>query len=153
MKALYKYITEGYSGAGLIITFEDEVLFQLRKYPRSWAFIGGGFDKTKDKDFLDTAIREVFEESGIKINKEDVDKKAIHKLGFGRYKWVLYHASLSKRPTINGKKEFSNEYIKYKWVKINNYRFQLNEKEKKHYRLYFFVSYQMKELQKRITSF
>ena len=127
MKALYKYITEGYSGAGLIITFEDEVLFQLRKYPRSWAFIGGGFDKTKDKDFLDTAIREVFEESGIKINKEDVDK--------------------------NGEKEFSNEYIKYKWVKINNYKAELNKKEKKHYSLYFFVSYQMKVLQKRITSF
>ena len=56
MKALYKYITEGYSGAGIIITYKDEVLFQLRKYPLSWAFIGGCYDNGYDNYFLVTAI-------------------------------------------------------------------------------------------------
>lgn len=151
MKALYKYITEGYSGAGIIITYKDEVLFQLRKHPLSWAFIGGGYDKAKDNSLLDTAIRELYEESGIKINKEEIDKNPIHSLGFGKYKWILFHISLTNRPTINGDKEYSNEYIKYKWVKINNYRQELNNREKKHYPLYFFVSYQMKKLKRRIT--
>ena len=110
-----------------------------------------GYDKAKDNSLLDTAIRELYEESGIKINKEEIDKNPIHSLGFGKYKWILFHINLTNRPTINGDKEYSNEYIKYKWVKINNYRQELNNREKKHYPLYFFVSYQMKELKRRIT--
>ena len=108
MKALYKYISEGYSGAGIIITYKDEVLFQLRKHPLSWAFIGGGYDKAKDNSLLDTAIRELYEESGIKINKEEIDKNPIHSLGFGKYKWILFHINLTNRPIINGDKDAYN---------------------------------------------
>ena len=69
MKALHKYITEGYSGAGLILTCRGKVLFQLRRHPRCWAFIGGGINPSVDHDFLDCAIREVFEESGITVDR------------------------------------------------------------------------------------
>ena len=151
MKSLYKYISEGYSGSGAIITYKNEVLFQLRKHPLSWAFIGGGYDKTKDKDLIDTTIRELYEEAGIIVNRSELENNIIHKLGFGRYSWLLFHVSLNTKPYINGKTEFINEYVKYKWVNINCYRKELKKGESRKYPLFFFVSHQMNLLKKSIN--
>ncbi len=152
MKPLYKYLTEGYSGSGAIITYKNEVLFQLRKHPRSWAFIGGGFDKNKDNDLIDTTIRELYEEAGIVVNRLDLEGNILHKLGFGHYKWLLFHVSLDNKPDISGDNEFIDEYIKYKWVNINQYKEELKKGEIKKYPLFFFVSHQMKLLKRRIIN-
>lgn len=152
MKPLYKYLTEGYSGSGALLTYKNEVLFQLRKHPLSWAFIGGGFDKTKDKDLIDTTIRELYEEAGIIVKRSDLENNVIHKLGFGRYKWLLFHVSLDSKPEISGGKEFIDEYIKYKWVNINNYKEELKKGETKKYPLFFFTSHQMKLLKRSLIN-
>lgn len=144
MKALHKYITEGYSGAGLILTCRGKVLFQLRRHPRCWAFIGGGINPSVDHDFLDCAIREVFEESGITVDRNAVDKTPVHVVGFGRYRWELYHAELPEETVPSGSQEFSDEYVSYAWVSLKDYRREL--KAVRAYPLFFFVSHQMRTL-------
>ncbi len=146
MKALHKYITEGYCGAGLILTCKGKVLFQLRKHPRSWAFIGGGFNPEEDRDFRDCAIREVYEEAGIVINRSDIDPVPVHVLGFGRYRWELYHAELDYEIIPQGMSEFSNEYVRYAWVSVSNYRKELDNAAGRHYPLFLFVRHQMNRL-------
>ena len=58
-------ISNGYRGAGIVFICGDEVLMQLRRHPPVWSFVGGGFDRRKDHDLLDTALREFFEETGV----------------------------------------------------------------------------------------
>ena len=62
----------------------------IRRHPAVWAFIGGGFDRSKDRDLLDTAVREFYEETGIILQRSDVEEKPLHALGFWKYRWELY---------------------------------------------------------------
>ncbi|MGN0905912.1 MAG: NUDIX hydrolase [Bullifex sp.] len=146
MKALHKYITEGYSGAGIILTCNGRVLFQLRKHPRSWAFIGGGINRSLDHDLLDCAIRELYEESGILLKRSDVDPVPVHRLGCGRYEWKLFHAEIQQELIPYGLSEFSDEYLNYAWVSVSDYRKELDNAAGRHHPLFFFVSHQMKRL-------
>ncbi len=140
-------ITFGYRGAGIVLTAGNEVLLQLRKHPRVWAFIGGGMKK--GETFLETALREFYEETGIKLSSDMVDKKPLHQLGFWHYKWVLYHCHLSNEEKLSyAPKEFSDEYIKYRYVDIKSYREEI--RKEKHHHFFFFVKHQMKLLNRRM---
>ncbi len=60
----------------LIINFKGSIIFikrnrNLKNHPGEISFPGGMFDFKKDKDLLDTALRETYEEVGIK--KEDLE--------------------------------------------------------------------------------
>lgn len=127
--------------------YQDEVLMQLRRHPAVWAFIGGGFDKSKDCDLLDTAVREFYEETGIVLQRTDAEEKPLHALGFWKYKWVLYVVIAEKRMFPENEPEsFRDEYYKYKYVPILGYKDALSEEEHKH--TFFFVKYQFKLLKK-----
>ena len=132
--------------------YQDEVLMQLRRHPAVWAFIGGGFDRSKDKDLLDTAVREFYEETGIILQRSDVEEKPLHALGFWKYRWELY-VVLAERKIYpeNGPESFRNEYYKYKYVPILKYKNTLSEEDHKH--TFFFVKYQLKLLKKYIEKY
>lgn len=145
---LISRILEGYHGAGIALTSGDMVLMQLRRHPRVWAFIGGGGEKGEAP--VDTAVREFFEETGIVITPAMLDEKPLHVLGFGRFKWVLYHCHLDHFPeVVAGSEKFRKEYLGYRYVKVASYREELSCERFR--RTFFFVPYQMKVLQKRLS--
>lgn len=144
---LLSLFTRGYRGAGVVITYKDEVLLQLRRHPPVWSFIGGGMEK--GEDFRACAVRELYEESGIRINESMLDEEPVHVLGFWHYKWVLFHCHLSERPQIHGLKEFSDEYYCYRFVPVRSYREAV--RNEKHHHFYFFVHYQMKKINERLN--
>ncbi len=69
-----------YSSILIIIHFHHDVPFILltkrskflKRHAGEISFPGGKYSQSQDKTFLDTAIRETFEEIGIWINKEQV---------------------------------------------------------------------------------
>ena len=137
----------GYHGAGIVFTSDDECLMQLRKHPPVWAFIGGGAKKGESS--VDTALREFYEETGVQLNENDLDVKPLHTLGFGRFRWVLYHCHKDyKIDPTHGNKAFKEEYVNYKYFHINSYKKEL--KAEKHKRTFFFVTHQMRLLKKRL---
>jgi len=141
-------ITFGYRGAGIVLTAGDKVLMQLREHPKVWAFIGGGMQK--GETFLETALREFYEETGILLEKEMLDEKPLHVLGFWHYKWVLYHCHLETEvPLDKAPRVFKKEYIKYRYLSIANYKEELSLE--KYHHLFFFVKHQFKLLSKRMA--
>lgn len=137
----------GYHGAGIALTSEGKVLMQLRRHPKVWAFVGGGAKSGESS--VDTAIREFYEETGIKLSADMLDNKPLHTLGFGAFKWVLYHCNVESVPeSVLGDDEFRKEYIRYRMISVENYRAELAPE--KYHHTFFFVPYQMKVLKKRL---
>lgn len=152
LEKLTKLIKNGYTGAGIVYVYQDEVLMQLRRHPAVWAFIGGGFDRSKDSDLLDTAVREFYEETGIILQRSDVEEKVLHALGFWKYRWELYVVFADRKIyPENGPESFRNEYYKYKYVPILKYKNALSEEDHKH--TFFFVKYQLKLLKSYLKKY
>ena len=142
-------ITFGYRGAGIVLTAGNEVLLQLRRHPRVWAFIGGGMKK--GESYVQTALREFYEETGVELSADMLDEKPLHKLGFWHYKWVLYHCHLPEEKKItHAPKDFSKEYIKYRYVDIHSFKAEI--RKEKHHHFFFFVKHQMKLLIRRMNT-
>ena len=149
LKKAAKLIRDGYTGAGIVYICGDEVLMQLRRHPHVWSFVGGGYDKYKDQDLLDTAIREFYEETGISLARSDVEAKPLHKLGFWKYKWHLYLViSDVKRSTDDAPSMYRCEYERYKYVHIPEYKEEIAADGDMGF--FFFVPHQMKLLLKRL---
>lgn len=145
---IFSRILQGYHGAGIALTSGDKVLMQLRRHPRVWAFIGGG--GKKGESHIETAIREFYEETGIALTADMLDEKPLHVLGFSRFKWVLYHCHVENMPSVTaGSDKFRKEYICYRYVTVSSYRKELSSEN--HRRTFFFVPYQMKVLNKRLS--
>ena len=142
-------ISNGYRGAGIVFICGDEVLMQLRRHPPVWSFVGGGFDRRKDHDLLDTALREFFEETGVRLSRENVISKPIHSLGFWRFRWNLYlYFSNVRISTSDAPARYSHEYQKYRYVNLYRYKDEL--KSEVHNKTFLFVPYQMRLIRKYI---
>lgn len=149
LQKLKKLIFDGYCGGGIAYVCNNEVLMQLRSHPRVWAFIGGGFDKESDKDYLDTALREFYEETGVHLDRSQINISLLHALGFWHYRWELYLVVADRRiSTESAPESFSQEYQKYKYVDLYNYKASLSEE--KYRKLFPFVRYQLNLIKKRL---
>ena len=58
-------------GVGLLLYFEDNLLLEQRSDCEKWGLIGGGVEIGEIVE--DTAIRECFEETSLKIKKENLE--------------------------------------------------------------------------------
>ena len=64
------------NASAVIICYKNRVLLNLRSnnknifYPKHWGCFGGA--KNSNERYIDAAIREVYEETNIKVNKKDL---------------------------------------------------------------------------------
>ena len=63
-------------GANAIITYEDKLLLEKRRDSNTWGLVGGGVKKTETE--LQAMVREVYEELGIRVPKENFQKLAVY---------------------------------------------------------------------------
>lgn len=101
------------------ICVDDEVLVVKNWLARdTWRLPGGGYNKRTESE-KQAAAREINEELGIEIDKNNLRKvySDIHitdKLGF---RYSVYTAKLLKKPML---KIQSTEITQHKWVKMGN---------------------------------
>ena len=100
-------------------------------------------------DLLDTALREFFEETGVRLSRENVISKPIHSLGFWRFRWNLYlYFSDVRISTSDAPARYSHEYQKYRYVNLYRYKDEL--KSEVHDKTFLFVPYQIRLIRKYI---
>ncbi|QQK07224.1 NUDIX domain-containing protein [Miniphocaeibacter halophilus] len=58
-------------GSVVIIKYNDRYLMECRKDSNLWSFIGGNLEI--DETFINCAIRETYEETGLKIKEENLE--------------------------------------------------------------------------------
>ncbi len=63
-------------GANAIITCNGRLLLEKRRDSDTWGLVGGGVKKTETE--LQTIIREIYEELGLRIPKEQFRKLAVY---------------------------------------------------------------------------
>jgi 8-oxo-dGTP pyrophosphatase MutT (NUDIX family) len=63
-------------GANAIITCNDKLLLEKRRDSNTWGLVGGGVKKTETE--LQAIVREVYEELGIPVPKENFQKLAVY---------------------------------------------------------------------------
>ena len=146
---LGKIIKDGYTGAGIALVYEGQVLMQLRVHPAVWSFVGGGFDKLEDKSLVDTALREFWEETGIRLTRDQLHCRPVQILGFWKYKWILYLAVSKERiDVLNPPKEFKSEWQRYRYVDLARYREELAQEPNKG--TFLFVPYQIWKIRRML---
>lgn len=63
-------------GANVLIVHKDRLLLEKRRDSDTWGMIGGGVKKTENA--IDAIVREVWEETGLKISAEKFQKLGIY---------------------------------------------------------------------------
>ncbi len=63
-------------GANVLIVYNDKVLLEKRRDSDTWGMIGGGVKKTEEP--IQAIVREVWEETGMKIPKEKFEKLGVY---------------------------------------------------------------------------
>ena len=63
-------------GANVLIVYNDRVLLEKRRDSDTWGMIGGGVKKTEEP--IDAIVREVREETGLKIPAEKFEKLGVY---------------------------------------------------------------------------
>lgn len=112
-----------YFGGGVIPYYINDkkgkvyVLLGLRRYnPESnaWSLFGGGFEIAKDDEIKDTAKRELYEEIGLDVPKDDLTLLITIKY-FG-FKFGVFSYQCNEMFKI---KNHSKEIQKIKWFEID----------------------------------
>jgi len=115
----------------VIIKKRDEFLLLLRpnnsyiKFPNMWSFPGGG--SSKGEMPIQTAIRETYEETGLRITPNDLKLLFMTK-DADQKKNVYFFLCESWSGVIDDEK-VKSEHVKYKWVKhkdLQNYNMPPN---------------------------
>lgn len=104
-------VSSGRGGGAWIIVYDKstkEYLMARRSKsvnnPGKWNFFGGGIDKGETAK--DAAVREMFEESGIKVRKKELHKLGKDKSNRNYFLWIV-----DKRPIP----KLNDEHDKVKW--------------------------------------
>ena len=63
-------------GANVILTCQGKLLLEKRRDSDTWGLVGGGVKKTEDP--LQAITREIYEELGIRVKKEDLRKLGVY---------------------------------------------------------------------------
>lgn len=63
-------------GANAVITMGGRLLLECRRDSDTWGLIGGGVKKHEEP--IDAMVREIYEELGIRIHKNDLRKLAVY---------------------------------------------------------------------------
>ena len=63
-------------GTSVIIKVDDKILMEHRTDSDTWAIIGGGLKI--DESLIECAIREVFEETGIRLSEQNIELYRIY---------------------------------------------------------------------------
>ena len=63
-------------GANAIITCKDKLLLERRRDSDTWGLVGGGVKKTETE--LQAIVREIYEELGLRIPKDQFKKLAVY---------------------------------------------------------------------------
>ncbi len=100
-------------GANVLLIWEDKLLLEYRRDSDLWGLIGGGVKGAEPEE--KALIREVWEETGIRLGKEDLVKKQVfaepgrivaYRDGtVHRMICLLYEARLKRCPTLKPSRE------------------------------------------------
>ena len=105
----------GSTRAYVLLSVENEVLF-VKSFvgDQKWKLPGGGVKKNEQP--VEGAVREVFEETGIKIEKSQLSEiLRIKKQHAGaKYTYAVFNAQLPQKPQINKSK---SEILDAQWLK------------------------------------
>ena len=63
-------------GANVILTYQGKLLLEKRRDSDTWGLVGGGVKKTEEP--LQAITREIYEELGIRVKKEDLRKLGVY---------------------------------------------------------------------------
>lgn len=99
----------------IVINENNEILALKRSQSASghnglWNFPGGGVED--DESIYDAAIRELYEEAGLKAKEDDLIYFETHSTG----KLVIHYFITNK---FDGQVEINKESSEYKWAKIS----------------------------------
>jgi len=119
-----------YKSVWVILTVGDEVLLLKRgpkaNNPNLWNFPGGGVE---DNEAIKTsAVREVWEESGIRIKESDL--MFDHREEKSKRILYFYIVEFDKKPVVKINKESS----KYRWVSWEDFPNNLHKPTKFYYK-------------------
>ena len=130
---LYKWIRDGpctvpaspfsYLGVGgLCINKENKILAIRENYisgPGPWKLPGGFYDREKDRKLSDTAVREVFEETGIKAKFDHVViQRFLHQ---GQFKCCDIYTICRLSPIEEEIKRDPNEIAECRWITVEEF--------------------------------
>lgn len=101
----------------LFIEKENKILFlqnnESKKFnPLLWGIPAGKIEQNENKE--DALLREIFEETGIKLDKEKIkyDSTVYIKYPTHDYTYHMYKTNLDQKETIL----LSKEHLQYKWL-------------------------------------
>jgi ADP-ribose pyrophosphatase YjhB (NUDIX family) len=110
---LYRVLSSASKASFIILTKDSKILLGKRSSDGSYTFPGGKFDAGENK--TDAVLRELKEETGIELNKEDIQFIASNEMESEDESKTIYvfTAEISQDPEVTSKKEIK----KWKWVK------------------------------------
>lgn len=115
--------------AWVILRVDDEVLLLKRgkksNNPNLWNFPGGGVEK--NETIKTSAVREVWEEAGIRIRESDL--VFLRRIEKEKKIWYFYEVVFNKKPIV----KINKESAKYKWLKWGKFPRNLHKPTKAYY--------------------
>ncbi len=71
-----KTTQKAHLGANVLIVCKDRLLLEKRRDSDTWGLVGGGVKKTEEP--IDAIVREVWEETGLRVSKDKFEKCKVY---------------------------------------------------------------------------
>lgn len=101
---------------GLLNEHNEVFLVRTKRYPEYWQPLGGGIDE-EDTDAQAAVVREVYEEAGLKIERETMSEVVQTPFDFGEGIVFLFTAPFPTGQTMNIDEE---EIAEAKWFPVKD---------------------------------